>query len=119
MNFPTKRISMIGGLVAAAALPAALGVASATSASPATPLADPCPTNEVTQIYFDGCLPSIDPPQGEVNVRGPDELPEIRGIPCDGSNTGTCIGLSRLPGGTPAQPDSGPAQPDTQVRSSP
>ncbi|BBX08226.1 hypothetical protein [Mycolicibacterium aichiense] len=106
----------ISALFAAAAIPAAVG----QSASPAAdPIADPCPTSETTQIYFDGCLPSIDSPSPEVNLRGPDQLPEIRGIPCDGSNTGTCIGLSQLPGGTPAQPNATADQPDTQVRSSP
>ncbi|KDE97740.1 hypothetical protein Y900_002005 [Mycolicibacterium aromaticivorans JS19b1 = JCM 16368] len=103
---------MIGGVSAAAGFPLAMGV---ILASPATPVADPCPTNETSQIYFDGCLPSIDPPQAEVNQRGPNQLPEIRGIPCDGSDSGTCIGLSELPGGTAAQP----TEPDTQVRSSP
>ncbi|WP_179469082.1 hypothetical protein [Mycolicibacterium vinylchloridicum] len=91
----------------------------AIAAPSAGPIADPCPTAETTQIYFDGCLPSIDPPSPQVKLRGPDQLPEIRGIPCDGSDSDTCIGLSRLPGGTPAQPDAAADQPDTQVRSSP
>lgn len=106
--------TMIGGVSAAAGFPLAMGVILASPATP--PVADPCPTNETSQIYFDGCLPSIDPPQAEVNQRGPpNQLPEIRGIPCDGSDSGTCIGLSELPGGTAAQP----TEPDTQVRSSP
>ncbi|WP_142391351.1 hypothetical protein [Mycobacterium sp. ENV421] len=112
MKSTTRLATMIGGLSAATAFPLAMGM---IQASPATPIADPCPTNETSQIYFDGCLPSIDPPQAEVNQRGPNQLPEIRGVPCDGSDTGTCIGLSELPGGTAPQP----AQPDTEVRSSP
>ncbi|MCV7217336.1 intersectin-EH binding protein Ibp1 [Mycobacterium crocinum] len=117
VNSSVKRVAVAGGLMSAAAvLPAAIGL---SFQSPIAPSADPCPTNEVTQIYFDGCLPSIDAPQAQVNVRGPNELPEIRGIPCDGSNTGTCIGLSELPGGTPAQQEVTAPQPDTQVRSSP
>ncbi|MCV7343405.1 hypothetical protein [Mycolicibacterium rhodesiae] len=107
---------MVIGIFAAPAVPLAIA---AVPAPTANPIAEPCPVSEVSQIYFDGCLPSIDPPQAQVDRRGPDQLPEIRGIPCDGSNTGTCIGLSQLPGGTPAQSNATPAQPDTQVRSSP
>ncbi|GAY13344.1 hypothetical protein [Mycobacterium sp. shizuoka-1] len=103
-------------LAAAAAMPVAVGQSVAPAADA---IADPCPTSETTQIYFDGCLPSIDSPSPEVQLRGPDQLPEIRGVPCDGSDSGTCIGLSQLPGGTAAQPNATADQPDTQVRSSP
>ncbi len=117
MSFSVKRLALISSVFAAmAAMPAAVGIRSAPLVDHT---ADACQTSEVTQIYFDGCLPSIDPPQAQVNQRGPDELPEIRGVPCDGTNSGTCIGLSRLPGGMPVQPDAVAPQPDTQVRSSP
>lgn len=113
-SVPTRFIAAAGMGVGAVAI-------SAASIAPGvrTNIADPCATNDVTQVYFDGCLPSIDAPQAQVNQRGPNQVPEIRGIPCNGSNTGTCIGLSRLPGGPNAQPDATAPQPDTQVRSSP
>lgn len=115
MTFSPKLAAVCAAMFAAA-VPGAVAI---TSIQPPHAVADPCPTNEVSQIYFDGCLPSIDPPQEQVNQRGPNQLPEIRGIPCDGSDTGTCIGLSQLPDGTPAQPDASVPQPDTQVQSSP
>lgn len=43
---------------------------------------------------------------------GPNQLPKINGIPCDGTNSGTCIGLSR-------QPNVAVPEPDTNVSQSP
>lgn len=103
---------LAGGFAVAASAASAFAVAGpAGSATPAT-VADPCATNEVTQIYFDGCLPSIDAPDSNVEMKGPNQLPEINGIPCDGTNSGTCIGLSE-------QPDVSVPEPDTSVSSSP
>ncbi|MGY4710811.1 hypothetical protein ACXDF8_14835 [Mycolicibacterium sp. CBM1] len=116
MTLSRKFFAVSAGLLGVAAVAAVVAIA---PSQPGIAVADPCPTNETSQIHFDGCLPSIDAPQAQVYQRGPDQLPEVRGIPCDGSDTGTCIGLSQLPGGTPAQPDATASQPDTQVRSAP
>lgn len=55
-----------------------------------------CPNTITGGIYIAGCLPSVNPPADRVNLRGPDQLATIYGIPCTGAD---CIGLSRLPGG--------------------
>ena len=105
---PVRRLILAGGFAVAAAI-AVTGPADSADRST---VADPCPTNELTQIYFDGCLPSIDPPPAAVSTRGPNQLPEINGIPCDGTDSGTCIGLSE-------QPSVSVPQPDTSVSQSP
>jgi hypothetical protein len=55
-----------------------------------------CPNSVTGHIFVAGCLPSVNPPPGAVGYRGPDQLATLYGIPCTGSNTNTCIGLSRL-----------------------
>ena len=69
---PTTRLALAAGGFAVAAAIVVVGPADDTNRST---VADPCPTNELTQIYFDGCLPSIDPPSDEVSRRGPNQVP--------------------------------------------
>jgi hypothetical protein len=104
-------------LVPAAACLSIGGGALATSIVMASPAAAnspgmPCPGNVAESLVIQGCLPSTDAPPDSLDMRGPDQVPKLDGIPCTGSNTGTCIGLSRLPSADVTQPD-------TSVRHSP
>jgi hypothetical protein len=89
----------------------AAAVTAAGPAQAATPSL-PCPGNVAASVVVQGCLPSTQAPADSLDTRGPNQVPKVRGIPCTGSNIGTCIGLSRLP--SPDVP-----QPDTSVRHSP
>jgi hypothetical protein len=94
-------------LVSAAAFLGLISSASGFAVATATVAgADaPCPGNETQSVVVQGCLPSTQPPADDLDLRGPDEVPTINGIPCTGSNTGTCIGLSRLPSADAPEPD--------------
>lgn len=59
-----------------------------------------CPKTITGGIYIAGCLPSVNPPASTVDIRGPNQVPLLYGIPCTGTNFGKCIGLSRLPSAT-------------------
>ncbi len=100
----------------AAALASFIGCAGASLATAATAQAQvpdmPCPGNVSESLVIQGCLPSVDPPADGLDLRGPNQVPKVDGIPCTGSNTGTCIGLSRLPSAEAPEPD-------TTVRQSP
>ena len=52
-----------------------------------------CPNTITGGIYIAGCLPSVKPPASKVDLRGPDQVATLYGIPCTGAD---CIGLSRL-----------------------
>jgi len=107
---PLRRLLMAGGLVFAAAAPIA-GVAAVHGARPALPAVAACPENQVLdasgacQPVTDQAPTTVDPidPEGAelqpgaITSSEPGEigqLPEVDGIPCEGSNTGQCIGLS-------------------------
>ena len=105
----SRRLILVGGFAVAAS---AFAIAGPVVNPARATIADSCAPNEMTQIYFDGCLPSIDAPDSNVEMKGPNQLPEIDGIPCDGTDSGTCIGLSE-------QPDVSVPEPDTSVSSSP
>ena len=80
-------------------------------------LASTCADGESNDLYTDICLPDIVPNSGNdfspQSVPGNPSLDEVNGVPCTGSNSGTCIGLSR---NQELKPD---VQPDSTVRSSP
>ena len=79
---PVRRLFLAGGFaVAIAAAPAVAVFALPTSSTPA-PVAQ-CAGGEAQDPATGMCMPA--PEQGSV--------PEIRGIPCTGHNTGECIGL--------------------------
>ncbi|RDH74206.1 intersectin-EH binding protein Ibp1 [Mycolicibacterium moriokaense] len=86
-------------------------VAAAGPAQAAVPSL-PCPGNVSGSVVVQGCLPSTNASADALEMRGPNQVPKVKGIPCTGSNTGTCIGLSRLPSADAPQPD-------TSVRHSP
>ena len=85
--------AVLGGLVASVAG----GVIASADGGNAQPVAQTCPSSITEDIFPSGCVPSVKPPPGAVDLRGPGELPTLYGIPCKGSNSGTCIGLSQLP----------------------
>ena len=60
-----------------------------------------CPSGEVHDPATGVCMP--------IPAQGP--LPEIRGIPCTGSNTGECIGLGEEQQQQPTHPADPPAGP--------
>jgi hypothetical protein len=91
--------AVVGFLGASGASLAAAGVAEAQAPDM------PCPGNIAESLVIQGCLPSTSPPADELDLRGPDEVPKLYGIPCTGANTGTCIGLSRLPSADAPEPD--------------
>ena len=92
----------------AAALMGALCASGASLATAGTAVAQtdtPCPGNETSSVVVQGCLPSTAPSPDALDQRGPNQVPKIDGIPCTGTNTGTCIGLSRLPSADAPEPD--------------
>ena len=107
---PLQRLLVAGGFAVVAIAPIA-GFSAAHGAGPALPAVASCPddqildSNGVCQPATDVVAPTFDPinPEGAqlqpgaITSSEPDrvgQLPEVDGIPCDGSNTGLCIGLS-------------------------
>jgi len=107
---PLQRLLIGGGLALVAAAPIA-GVAAAHGTGPALPAVASCPDDQildssgVCQPVTDVVAPTFNPinPEGAQLQPGAitssdpgrvGQLPEVDGIPCDGSNTGLCIGLS-------------------------
>lgn len=109
-----QRLLIAGGFavaVSAAPLVAAL----ATPSAPAAPALAQCPPNEVLNPNSGACEPvtdasaaptttnAIEPgitdlQPGSLTESGAGnvgQLPEINGIPCEGGNTGLCLGLNQ------------------------
>ena len=124
---PLQRLLVAGGFAVVAIAPIA-GVSAAHGAGPALPAVASCPddqildSNGVCQPATDVVAPTFDPinPEGAQLQPGAitssepgrvGQLPEVDGIPCDGSNTGLCIGLSE------DQPQF--EQPESTISSSP
>lgn len=124
---PLQRLLVAGGFAVVAIAPIA-GVAAAHGAGPALPAVASCPddqildSNGVCQPATDVVAPTFNPidPEGAQLQPGAitssepgrvGQLPEVDGIPCDGSNTGLCIGLSE------DQPQF--EQPESTISSSP
>jgi len=91
----SRRMISIAGMVGAAGAAAAMwaGPASATDTFPQGLV---CPNTITGQIFIVHCIPDVNPPPHAVNLRGPNQVATLYGIPCTGANTNTCIGLSRL-----------------------
>jgi len=99
---PKRRLS-VAALMSFACV---TGASLATAANAAAQVPDmPCPGNVAESLVIQGCLPSTQPPADELDTRGPNQVPKVHGIPCTGSDTGTCIGLSRLPSAEAPEPD--------------
>jgi hypothetical protein len=107
-----QRLLIAGGFavaVSAAPMVAAL----ATPAGPAAPALAQCPPNEVLDPNSGACKPISDVAPQTTNPIEPGvtdlqpgsltesgagnvgQLPEINGIPCEGGNTGLCLGLQQ------------------------
>ncbi len=96
---PARRLVIAGGFaVAIAAAP----VTALVVLPPSSPSAS-CPAGETEDLYTDVCVPHVAPnmPGGAWPTGGQGPLPEVRGIPCTGANTGECIGLQESQAGTP------------------
>lgn len=107
-----RRLMLAGGFaVAASAAPILLTLAA--PAGPIAPVLAQCPPNEVLDQASGACKPvtdktgttfnPVDPgisglqPGGITSAQAGDvgQLPEVNGIPCQGDNTGLCIGLEQ------------------------
>ena len=109
----TRRMLIAGGFavaVSAGPLVAALG----TPAEPAAPALAQCPPNEVLNPNSGACEPVTDADSAptttnpiepgitdlqpgaltESGAGNVGQLPEVNGIPCNGDNTGLCLGLN-------------------------
>lgn len=110
-----RRILLAGGFSIAIAAAPAIAFSAAPSGAPAGTVAA-CPAGEIEDLFTDQCTPEMAPnvPGGnyptttDANISSstpgdPNSLPEVQGIPCTGSNTGTCIGLqeNQMPAVTP------------------
>jgi hypothetical protein len=106
------RLLIAGGFaVAVSAAPVVAAVA--TQAGPALPALAQCPAGEILDSVSGACKPVTDPsavglnpvdpgitglqPGGITSGQAGDvgQLPEVNGIPCNGDNTGLCIGLEQ------------------------
>ena len=107
-----QRLLLVGGFaVAASAAPILIAVAGPTG--PPAPALAQCPSTEVLDPASGACKPvsdqtpttfnPVDPgitnlqPGGITSANAGDvgSLPEVNGIPCNGGNTGLCIGLEQ------------------------
>ena len=108
------RVLLAGGFaVAASAAPMVAALAS----SPAPAAQASCPSTEIMDPTSGACKPVTDQPAPTMNPIEPGAqslqpgeitsglpgnvgtLPEVNGIPCNGHNTGLCIGLEQDAGG--------------------
>lgn len=123
------RLLLAGGFaVAVAAAPVVATLA--TPSGPASPAVAECPPNEVLDSVSGACRPATDPTNPTFNPVDPNinnlqpgsvtsgqpgdvgRLPEVNGIPCQGDNTGLCIGMQENnPGGAPGAPTLAPVVP--------
>lgn len=103
---------LVAGGFAVAVSAAPLVAAIVTSAGPGSPLAQ-CPATEVLDPASGACKPITDRTEPSFNPVDPGisglqpgevtsgqvgevgRLPEVNGIPCNGDNTGLCIGLEQ------------------------
>ena len=108
---PAKRLLLAGGFTLAASA-APILIAVATPAGPDSPALAQCPPNEVHDAATGACKPDtdkakpfnpVDPGISNLQTGGitssnagdVGQLPEVNGIPCQGDNTGLCIGLEQ------------------------
>jgi hypothetical protein len=93
--FSLKNVG-VGFVASLACAPVVAALATAGDGNATYQSVQTCPNALTEEIFVAGCLPSVSPPESAVDLRGTGELPTLYGIPCTGSNSGQCIGLSRL-----------------------
>lgn len=64
-----------------------------------------CPNGESSDTFTGSCVPDI-VPNSHGFTTAPNQLPQIDGIPCNGANSGECIGLSEEQQGPQVTPHS-------------
>ncbi|MUL83911.1 MULTISPECIES: intersectin-EH binding protein Ibp1 [unclassified Mycolicibacterium] len=84
----TRRFAVAAGIAAAIASAPALTLLSTPGQSLAA-----CPNGESEDTYTGVCVPDLVPNSPKFNS-APNQLPQINGIPCNGANSGQCIGLA-------------------------
>lgn len=107
---PARRALLIAGLAGAVAAPVAAALLGVPTAAP---LAQ-CPTGQSLDVLTGTCSPdskASEPIANPINPEGAalqpgsitssetgsvGQLPEVNGIPCNGDNTGLCIGLTEM-----------------------
>lgn len=108
LNNSARRALLAGGLAVAFCAPLVAGL----TAEPSVGRLASCPENEVFDPIGGGCKPETAQAPPTFNPINPEkaplqpgsitsseagevgQLPEVNGIPCNGSNTGLCIGLT-------------------------
>ena len=124
-----QRLLLAGGFTLAITAAPIVAALSASATGPGTPAVATCPAGETLDTASGACKPVTDQTVPTPNPIEPGSqtlqpgsmtgsqpgntgrLPEVDGIPCNGSNTGLCIGLSE--NNTTAVP-----QPKTSISSS-
>ena len=119
LQLTTRRVILAGALAAAAVVAPVITAFSAAQPSPAVA----CVGGEEEDIYSEQCVPHTVPNsyQGPfVPIPGNPDLPAVSEpggggeIPCNGANSGACIGLAEE-----AQAEGPAAVPHSEVESSP
>lgn len=91
----TSRRSIVGIACALAVFGAPAAVVAATPEP--TVLAD-CTGGEEVDVFTTTCTPMLVPNspsvQGFTSTAANPDIPEVDGVPCDGRDSGTCIGLA-------------------------
>ena len=106
-----RRAALLGGLVLIACAPVVVAVAGPGSVPSPTRSLAYCPSSEEFDPISGACRPLTDQPAPTFSPLNPEntalqpgsltspragevgQLPEVNGIPCNGSNTGLCIAL--------------------------
>lgn len=95
IEISARRLLLAGAFaVAVAAAPA---VAAFTQAPAAGPSVVACANGESTDIYNGECIPDLVPNSPAIPVNaapGTNGIPSVDGVPCEGHNTGQCLGLA-------------------------
>jgi len=112
LRTPTQRLLVAGGFTLAISAAPIVAALAASATGPVMPAVATCPTGETLDTASGACKPNTDQTVPTPNPIEPGatslqpnsitgsqpgnvgRLPEVNGIPCNGSNTAECIGLS-------------------------
>jgi hypothetical protein len=89
----TRRLILAGGFAVAIAITPAAAIIGHPAHS--VPLAA-CDPGEEEDVFTTVCTPFMVPrsPQGFTSTAANPDMPEINGVPCNGRDSGACIGLA-------------------------